>query len=86
MPEYKWPPMAKRKIMGQRISRLDGPIKSAGRAKYPSDMNPQGLLQTAMLTSPYAHAKIRSIDTSAAKALPGVAAVRTFVEAGAEVQ
>lgn len=86
MPEYKWPPMAKRKIMGQRISRLDGPVKSAGRAKYPSDLNPQGLLQTAMLTSPYAHAKIRSIDTSAAKALPGVAAVRTFVEAGAEVQ
>ncbi len=38
MPEYKWPPMSKRKIMGQRISRLDGPVKSAGRAKYPSEV------------------------------------------------
>ncbi|MBI2687308.1 MAG: xanthine dehydrogenase family protein molybdopterin-binding subunit [Acidobacteria bacterium] len=86
MPEYKWPPMNKRKIMGQRISRLDGPAKSSGRAKYPSDLNPQGLLHGVMVTSPYAHAKIRSIDTSAAKAIPGVTAVRNFVEAGAEIQ
>jgi xanthine dehydrogenase YagR molybdenum-binding subunit len=86
MPEYKWPPMNKRKIMGQRISRLDGPVKSSGRAKYPSDLNPPGLLHAAMLTSPYAHAKIRSIDVSAAKAIPGVTAVRTFVQAGAEIQ
>jgi len=86
MPEYKWPPMNKRKIMGQRISRLDGPVKSSGRAKYPSDLNPPGLLHAAMMTSPYAHAKIRSIDVSAAKAIPGVTAVRTFVQAGAEIQ
>ena len=88
MPEYKWPPMNKRKIMGQRISRLDGPVKSAGRAKYPSDLNPQGLLQAAMLTAPYAHAKIKSIDISAAKALPGVTAIRLFdkVAPGFEVQ
>ncbi len=86
MPEYKWPPMAKRKIMGQRLSRLDGPVKSAGRAKYPSDLNPEGLLQTAILVSPYAHAKVRSINLDAAKAIPGVSAVRTFVQAGAEVQ
>jgi xanthine dehydrogenase YagR molybdenum-binding subunit len=86
MPEYKWPPMAKRKVMGQRISRLDGPVKSAGRAKYPSDLNPQGLLQTALLTSPYAHAKIRSINLDAAKALPGVSGINLFVQPGAEIQ
>lgn len=85
MPEYKWPPMAKRKIMGQRLNRLDGPVKSSGRAKYPSDLNPQGLLQGALLTSPYAHAKVRSIDTAPAKSMPGVASVRTFVKAGDEV-
>ena len=85
MPEYKWPPMAKRKIMGQRLNRLDGPIKSSGRAKYPSDLNPQGLLQGALLTAPHAHAKVRSIDTAAAKAMPGVASIRTFVKAGDEV-
>lgn len=88
MPEYKWPPMNKRKVMGQRLSRLDGPVKSSGRAKYPSDLNPQGLLQAAMLTAPFAHAKIKSIDTSAAKALPGVTAIRLFdkVGPGFEVQ
>lgn len=86
MPEYKWPPMNKRKIMGTRVSRLDGPAKSSGRAKYPSDMNPQGLLQTAILVSPHAHAKIRSINVDAAKSMPGVAAVRTFLNAGAEIQ
>lgn len=86
MPDYKWPDMTKRKIMGQRLSRLDGPAKSAGRAKYPSDLNPPGLLHAAMLTSPYAHAKIRSIDVGPAKAMAGVTAIRTFVQAGAEVQ
>jgi xanthine dehydrogenase YagR molybdenum-binding subunit len=78
--------MAKRKIMGQRISRLDGPLKSSGRAKYASDLNPQGLLQTALLTSPYAHAKIRNINLDAAKAIPGVVGINTFLQPGAEVQ
>lgn len=86
MPEYKWPPMASRKVMGQRLSRLDGPAKSAGRAKYPSDLNPQGLLFTAMLMSPHAHAKIKSIDTTEAKAIKGVQGIRTFVQPGAEIQ
>ena len=86
MPDYKWPDMAKRKVMGQRISRLDGPAKSSGRAKYPSDMNPQGLLQAVLLTSPHAHAKIRSINIDAAKALPGVVGIKTFKAAGDEIQ
>ncbi len=43
MPNYSWPEESKRKIIGKRISRLDGPDKSSGRAKYPSDLNPQGL-------------------------------------------
>jgi xanthine dehydrogenase YagR molybdenum-binding subunit len=86
MPDYKWPAMSKRKLMGTRISRLDGPAKSSGRAKYPSDLNPQGILFAAMLTSPHAHAKVRSINVDAAKAMPGVTAVRTFVENGAEIQ
>jgi len=86
MLEYKWPPMNKRKVMGTRLSRLDGAAKSSGRAKYPSDLNPPGLLHAVLLVSPHAHAKIRSIDTAPAKSMPGVAAVRTFVQAGAEIQ
>lgn len=86
MPEYSWPNMNKRRVMGKRLNRLDGPAKSSGRAKYPSDLNPQGLLFGAMLTSPHAHAKIKSIDTSAAKALAGVTSIRLIQEAGAELQ
>jgi xanthine dehydrogenase YagR molybdenum-binding subunit len=86
MPNYSWPPMDKRVVMGKRLSRLDGPDKSTGRAKYNSDLNPQGLLFGALLTSPYAHAKIKSIDASAAKSLKGVTAVRIVKEAGTEIQ
>ena len=86
MPDYQWPPMGKRRIMGQRLSRLDGPDKSTGRAKYNSDLNPKGLLFGALLTSPYAHARVKSIDVSAAKAMDGVTAVRVIVQPGTEVQ
>ena len=67
MPDFSWPPMEDRKVIGQRISRLDGPAKASGRAKYASDFWRQDLLFAALLTSPHAHAKIRSIDVAAAK-------------------
>jgi xanthine dehydrogenase YagR molybdenum-binding subunit len=67
-------------------NRLDGPEKSSGRAKYPSDLNPQGLLFGILLTSPHAHARIRSIDTSAAEKMKGVTAVRVISRAGTEIQ
>jgi len=86
MPEYRWPDMSKRKVMGQRISRLDGVEKSSGRAKYNSDLNKPGMLHAVILTSPHAHAKVRSIDTSAAEKHPGVAAVRVIAPAGTEIQ
>ena len=79
-----WPESPR--LIGTKIPRLDGLAKASGRAKYPSDMNPQGLLQSVLLTSPYAHAKIRSINLDAAKALPGVVAIKTFVQPGAEIQ
>ena len=74
-PDYSWPPMEKRKVMGQRFKRLDGPQKSAGRAKYSSDVKPAGLLFGAYLTSPHAHARVTSVDTSAVEKMPGVQAV-----------
>lgn len=86
MPEYKWPPMEKRRVVGKRISRLDGPAKSSGKAKYSSDLNQTGTLYGAILTSPHAHAKITSIDTSAAEKMKGVTAVRPVKKAGDEVQ
>src|ERR1700730_15960989 len=86
MPNYSWPPMDKRVVMGKRLNRLDGPGESTGRAKYNSDLNPDGLLFGVLLTSPYAHAKIKSIDISAAKSLKGVTAVRIIKDAGTEIQ
>jgi CO/xanthine dehydrogenase Mo-binding subunit len=67
MAEYKWPEESKRKFIGKRISRIDGPDKVSGRAKYTFDINRPGMLFGKVLRSPYAHAKIVSIDTSAAR-------------------
>src|SRR3954453_2455392 len=86
MPNYSWPEESKRKIIGKRISRLDGPDKSSGRAKYPSDLNPQGLIFASLLTCPHAHARVKSIDTSAAEKMKGVTAVRVISKPGTEIQ
>lgn len=85
MPEYRWPEMSKRKVMGRRFSRLDGVEKASGRAKYTSDLNKPGMLHAVLVTSPHAHAKVKAIDTSAAEKHPGVAAVRVIAPAGTEI-
>jgi len=59
-------------IIGQSIPRLDGPAKVTGRAIYTDDMTLPGMLYGRMLRSPVAHARIKRIDVSKAKALPGV--------------
>jgi xanthine dehydrogenase YagR molybdenum-binding subunit len=86
MPEYRWPEMPKRRVMGKRLSRLDGAAKSSGRVKYAQDVKPAGMLYGALLASPYAHARIKSIDTADAEKMKGVAAVRVIAPAGTEVQ
>jgi CO/xanthine dehydrogenase Mo-binding subunit len=65
------------KGVGVSIPRPDGPEKVTGRVQYVADIQPKGLLHAKLLRSPHAHAKIVSIDTSAARALPGVRAVLT---------
>jgi xanthine dehydrogenase YagR molybdenum-binding subunit len=74
MPQAEgWP--KKRRLLGTRVKRLDGPAKATGRAKYSYDINREGMLHGKILRCPHAHAKIKSIDTSAARKLPGVKAV-----------
>ena len=80
MADYHWPPAEKRSLIGKRISRIDGPWKSSGRAKYTFDINRPGLLYGKMLMSPHAHAKIVSIDTSAAEKMPGVKGVQLMLQ------
>jgi xanthine dehydrogenase YagR molybdenum-binding subunit len=77
--------MESRKVIGQRIKRVDGPQKSSGRAKYASDFNARGLLFAAYLHSPYAYAKLDSIDTSEAEKMPGVKSVHVAVKPGTEL-
>jgi 2-furoyl-CoA dehydrogenase large subunit len=55
----------------------------AGRGRFLDDVAPGRVLHVAMLRSPHAHARIASLDVSAARALPGVAAVLTGAEAAA---
>ncbi len=85
MSEYQWPNPATRPLLGKRISRVDGPIKSSGRAKYTYDYNPDGLLAGKILRSPHAHARITAIDTSAAEKMPGVKAVLVIQKPGTEI-
>ena len=64
-------------IVGKRPIRPDGVDKVTGRAQYGADVKLTGLLAGRVLRSPHPHARIRSIDTSEAEALPGVKAVVT---------
>src|SRR5438874_9877657 len=65
------------KWVGTRPIRPDGVRKATGRALYAADYTMAGALVGKILRSPHAHARIRSIDTSKAAALPGVRAVIT---------
>jgi len=68
------------KGVGLSIPRPDGPEKVTGRVQYVADLQPRGLLHAKLLRSPHAHARIVRIDTSRAKALPGVRAVLTAAD------
>ena len=64
-------------VVGKRPIRHDGVDKVTGKATYGGDVKVPGQVRGKILRSPYAHAKIKSIDTSAAEAHPGVLAVVT---------
>ncbi|HEY6960080.1 MAG TPA: xanthine dehydrogenase family protein molybdopterin-binding subunit [Candidatus Limnocylindria bacterium] len=62
--------------------RVEGDEKVTGAAKYSADFRREGMLHAAFVASPYAHALITHVDTTAARAVPGVRAVIT----GADVK
>ncbi|MGH1489727.1 MAG: xanthine dehydrogenase family protein molybdopterin-binding subunit, partial [Acidimicrobiales bacterium] len=80
-PGYKW--------VGSRPIRPDGLEKVTGKARFGADLILPGMIEGAVLRSPHAHAKIVSIDTSAAAGMAGVKAIITgadfpdLAEAGA---
>jgi CO/xanthine dehydrogenase Mo-binding subunit len=66
-----------RRWVGKSVPRKEDPKLLTGRAQYVGDVTVTGMLHGAVLRSPHANARIRSIDTSKAEALPGVVAVLT---------
>ena len=56
-------------VVGKRLPRVDGRERVTGQAIYPADLSLPGMAHAKLLRSPHAHAKIVSIDVSAAKAL-----------------
>jgi len=62
---------------GARVKRLEDPALLTGRGRFVDDVKLPGTLEACFVRSPYAHARIRSIDVAPALALPGVHAVLT---------
>lgn len=77
-PKYHWP--ASRALIGTPARRLDGPDKVTGRARYTYDITRPGMLYGRIVRSPYPHARIVSIDLSAAQRAPGVKAAIAWRE------
>lgn len=64
-------------VVGKDVPRTDALPKVTGAAQYVADLHMPGMLHAAVLRSPHPNARILSIDTSAARAMPGVKAVIT---------
>jgi nicotinate dehydrogenase large molybdopterin subunit len=71
-------------VIGKNVRRIDTPSKVSGRLKYAGDMTMPGMLHVQVLRSPHAHARIVSIDISAAEVMGGVAGVITSADVPGE--
>src|ERR1051325_5909476 len=70
-----WGPNDKHTLLNHRMTRVDGPLKVSGAAHYTYDIRLPNMLYGRVLRCPYAHAKIKSFDSSAASRMPGVKAI-----------
>lgn len=64
-------------VVGESVERLDIRAKVQGLRKYPQDFRMDGMLHAVVVWAAYPHARIRRIDTAAARAVPGVVAILT---------
>lgn len=65
----------RRRVVGQSVPRLDAVEKVTGRARYVTDLELPGMGHAVLVRAPHAHARIVSVDSAAARAVPGVRAV-----------
>jgi CO/xanthine dehydrogenase Mo-binding subunit len=70
-------PASEIKYIGQSVDRIEDPSLLTGRTEFIDNLTLPGMLHCAILRSPHAHARVRSIDTTAAEQAPGVVAVVT---------
>src|SRR5512147_2254904 len=68
-----WP--EQRTQIGSRATRIDGPVKVTGAAKYSSDVQPEGWLYGMILRSKWAKARVTGLNLDKARKVPGVKAV-----------
>jgi xanthine dehydrogenase YagR molybdenum-binding subunit len=73
-----WPANAGLSVVGKRVPRLDGQLKVTGAATYTADVRLPGMLHARVVRSPHPHARVKSIDLSAAERHPGVRAVHAL--------
>lgn len=70
------------KFIGKSVKRIEDKRFITGKGRYTDDINLPGMTHAYILRSPYAHARIKSIDTSAAAAMEGVVTIMTGDEVG----
>ena len=70
------------RYFGASVRRLEDPKLITGRGRYVDDLAVPDVLHAAFVRSFHAHARIRDLDASAARALPGVVAVFTLADLG----
>ena len=81
VPDDEPPPLAvnaELAVVGKRTPRLDGRAKVTGAARYTADVALPGMLYARIIRSPHPHARVRSVDTSAADKHPGVRATHVL--------
>ncbi|MBX6343304.1 MAG: hypothetical protein IRY97_12655, partial [Thermomicrobiaceae bacterium] len=69
--------MAVTKLFGASVKRREDPRMITGKGSYTDDIRLPGTLALALVRSPYPHARIRGIDVSKARSMPGVVAIYT---------
>ena len=67
----QWP-AGPRDVVGRPAQRVTGPLRARGEARYTSDLRLPGMLHAAVLRSPHAHARVKTISLDRALAAPGV--------------
>jgi xanthine dehydrogenase YagR molybdenum-binding subunit len=83
--EKNWPTLDRAIHLGKRTTRVDGPDKVTGRAKYTFDVQPKGMVHAKFAIAKVAHGKVRGVDLAKAKAVAGCLDARALVRAGDEV-